>query len=803
MNFIKKFHKLFKLFIKGIISLNKKGIKETVNKISFYLYKRKIARRYLTLSEIKNLSYESEYQKNIDFSKYKSNIKAIAFYLPQFHTIPENDKWWGKDFTEWTNTSKTTPRFTGHYQPREPHDDFGYYDLTDVEIIKKQAVLAKQHGIYGFCFYLYWFSGKRLLEKPLDLFLEHPEININFCLCWANENWTRTWDGYNKKILIKQDYTEDDPYKFIDDIKKYIIDKRYIRINGEPIILVYNPGKIPNIKNVFNIWKEYAINSGIGKIKIFICRTFEHTAKSLDIIENVDGEVEFPPHGLTIYNEKRIKGITGSVFDYREIVNKVVSQLNKKDNDNYSLPLYRTPMLGWDNSARRASGWTVYAGYSLKFLYIWVKSIINEAKWKYNDESSFIFINAWNEWAEGAYLEPDKQYGYANINTFSQAIFGFPFINELSLKKKKNIIFVINDAVSDEEQILSINIIKQLKELFEYNIYTIIKNTGEMFDDYIFYSTDILILEGRNKEEIKSWILNTNADTAICNNVLVGDILLLLSEYKIKCISLIYEMEKTIREYKCEDKFKIIINNASKIIFPSNYVRKSNESIMQIPDEKTVIYPQGLYAKNHYLNKRNEMRTYIRSKFKIPQNSKIVMSAGIGCYRKGIDLFIKCMLKVCKKCNNVYFIWVGQIEKYMDMKLNSILNGNGINNNFINIGYEKDVMPYYAAADIFLLTSREDPFPSAVMEAMFSYLPVIAFENGGGYVEIVNNNSGGLVPMENVESMSEFTMRLLYDDNLRFKMGNYAHNLINEKYNFTTYIYFLIELLDMVTIKSA
>jgi len=792
-----KLHKVFQLFVKGLISIKRKGMKETVKRITFYFYKRKQSRRKLSLSEIKSLSYESEYQENIDFSKYKPKVKAIAFYLPQFHTIPENDKWWGKGFTEWTNTSKATSKFMGHYQPREPHNDFGYYDLTDIEIIKKQALLAKQHGIYGFCFYLYWFSGKRLLEKPLDLFLEHPEIDINFCLCWANENWTRTWDGFNKKVLIKQNYSNEDSYKFINDIKKYIIDKRYIKIDGEPIIIVYNPSRIPNVNNVINIWKEHAINSGIGKIRILICRTFGHTAKSLNIISNVDGEIEFPPHGIPINYEKKIKRSTGSVFDYREIVNNVIVQLNKKNNDkdNSSLPLYRTPMLGWDNTARRASGWTVYAGYSLKFLYIWVKSIIKEAKLKYNEEFSFIFINAWNEWAEGTYLEPDKKYGYANINTVSRAVYGFPFNGELSLKKKNNVIFAIHDAFPAGAQILSINIIKQLKEVFNYNIYTILKNTGEMIDEFIIHSTDILIIEGKNKKEIKAWIENTNADIAICNTVLAGDILLQLSEYKITCISLINEMEKIIREYKCEDKINMIIKNASKIVFPSEYVRKSNEAIMQIPVNKTVIFPQGLYIKNPYLEKREEMRSYIRSKFHIPQNSKIVMSAGNGYYRKGIDLFVKCMLNVCKKYNNVYFIWVGQIEGYMEITLNNILKGNKLNNNFINTGWEKDAMQYYAAADIFLLTSREDPFPSVVMEAMYAYLPVIAFENGGGYVEIVGKNTGGLVPMENVESMSEFTIQLLNDDDLRWKTGNYAHNLINEKYNFTAYVYFLLEIL--------
>ena len=166
--------------------------------------------------------YNSKYEKNIDFSKYKTDIKTLTFYLPQFHTIKENDEWWGEGFTEWTNTKKSLPRFEGHYQPRTPHKDIGYYTLDNKETIKKQVELAKMHGIYGFCFYYYWFSGKRLLEKPVDIFLDNKDIDFPFCLCWANENWTKTWDGLNNDILIGQKYSKSDYKKFIVDIKKYI-----------------------------------------------------------------------------------------------------------------------------------------------------------------------------------------------------------------------------------------------------------------------------------------------------------------------------------------------------------------------------------------------------------------------------------------------------------------------------------------------------------------------------------------------------------------------------------------------------
>ena len=211
------------------------------------------------------------YEKNIDYSNLTTDIKTIALYLPQFHCIKENNKWWGKGFTEWSNVRKSKPLFKGHYQPRIPGDELnylGYYELTNLEVIKKQIHLAKSHGIYGFGIYYYWFSGKRLLETPLNIFLNNKDIDFKFLLIWANENWTRRWNGLNKKILIKQEYRDIDPINFINDIKTYIIDKRYIKINGKPIIGLYEPKSLPYLDKTISKWREVSEKIGLGEIFI-------------------------------------------------------------------------------------------------------------------------------------------------------------------------------------------------------------------------------------------------------------------------------------------------------------------------------------------------------------------------------------------------------------------------------------------------------------------------------------------------------------------------------------------------------
>lgn len=374
--------------------------------------------------------FEAEYQSNEIYDVSKVDVKALAFYLPQYHAFKENNDWWGNGFTEWTNTRRChKQRFRYHYQPRTPHRDIGYYDLSDFKVMEKQINLAKEHGIYGFCFYYYWFSGKRLMEMPVDQFLEHQEVDFPFCLCWANENWTRAWDGQKKDILMEQKYSESDPELFIHDIHKYIADKRYIRINGKPLIIVYNPGEIPNCGHVFEKWREYAQKEGIGDIIIWACATANNNVEKLGLGKYVDAEVEFPPHNMWkpefAIRDIDLNGKEANIFDYRKLVEYQAEKLSAEDS--YCVPIHHACTLGWDNSARRANNWFTLYGFTLRYYYKWLKSVIQNARSNFPEEERFIFINAWNEWAEGTYLEPDEKYGYAYINTTTKALCDIPY----------------------------------------------------------------------------------------------------------------------------------------------------------------------------------------------------------------------------------------------------------------------------------------------------------------------------------------------------------------------------------------
>ncbi len=371
-------------------------------------------------------SYEEgcDYEDDCDFGNINTDIKPIAFYLPQFHEIPENNEWWGEGFTEWTNTRKAKPMMEGHYQPRIPHDDIGHYDLSDWRVLRQQAEMAKKHGIHGFCFYHYWFAGKRLLEKPVDMLLEHPEIDLPFCLCWANENWTRRWDGLETDILMEQHYSPEDDVAFIDDLKKYLEDERYIRIDGKPVILIYRPGLLPDTKGSADRWRERLRANGIGEVYL-IC-TFGAFADTTPPSEyGFDAGYEFPPN-VHMPHQKYFRSIEegrfkGNLCQYGQFVSDLLHR-REEISKSANFEMFYSVMLGWDNTARRASGGTVFNGYSSRIYREWLDKTIALTRESHEDDRRFLFINAWNEWAEGTYLEPDKQFGYRSLNETSRAL---------------------------------------------------------------------------------------------------------------------------------------------------------------------------------------------------------------------------------------------------------------------------------------------------------------------------------------------------------------------------------------------
>lgn len=430
----------------------------------------------MELSKDKPSSTISDFENETDtasdtktkFTDYKKNpslstkLKTIAFYLPQFHPFEENDKWWGKGFTEWSNVTKAKPNFKGHYQPHLPIH-YGFYDLRIPEIMHEQAKLARNYGIHGFNFYYYWFGGKVLMHRPFDILLKYKDIDINFCITWANENWTRAWDASENEILIAQKHSKEDSKEFIRSLFKYFKDDRYIYVDNKPLLIIYRCDIIPNIKETTLIWREEAKKEGFEDLYLVCAQTYG--------IKNpkdygFDAAMEFPPHN-TLNSEYIIKkDITnskfeGNIFDYNQVVD---NQYSKEKDLDYKR--FECVMLSWDNTARRQDNANIFANFSLEKYKEWV---LNTAFNTYENEElkdneKFIFINAWNEWAEGTHLEPDREYGYGYLQSTYDVLKNFEeknlsYINPLlKPKKSKNaLIFHIyeQDKWEDIENILN------------------------------------------------------------------------------------------------------------------------------------------------------------------------------------------------------------------------------------------------------------------------------------------------------------------------------------------------------------
>lgn len=375
------------------------------------------------------------------FKEITKKVKrAIAIYLPQFHAIPENDMWWGKGFTEWRNVVTGKALCKGHYQPHIPAD-LGFYDLRNSTVFHEQIELAKAAGIFGFMFYEYWFGGKRMLELPIENYMADKTISFPYFLCWANENWTRRWDGQDKEVLLEQSYCESDyEMHFKEVYARHFKSGKYITVDGKPVLAIYKPGLIPDIEIMISLWRKMTRELGFPDLYLIGCEANGICEK----YHGFDATYEFQPNWRVagsiiqqslqsknslvrrIYNrfqqlliinwERKDKG-SNFFIDYSTYIKHVLS-----DTVTSEFKRYPCVMPGWDNSPRRKNGGAIVFLNSSPALYeAWLMRIAQGFR-PHSKEENFIFINAWNEWAEGAHLEPCLFWGHAYLDATNTAL---------------------------------------------------------------------------------------------------------------------------------------------------------------------------------------------------------------------------------------------------------------------------------------------------------------------------------------------------------------------------------------------
>jgi hypothetical protein len=391
--------------------------------------------------------------------KSETNVRLIAFYLPQFHPIPENDEWWGKGFTEWTNVAKAKPLFRGHYQPHIPAD-LGFYDLRLPEVREAQAAMAREYGIEGFCYWHYWFAGERLLERPFDEMLKSGKPDFPFCLGWANDSWNGLWSGGDtKRILKEQTYPgEEDHKKHFEMLLPAFNDSRYLRIDGKPLFVIYKPLNIPNCRGVLDYWRNLAEKAGLAGLHFVATLNnnelgWDARAQGFDavtvwpLVKIIRGRqylwkarvkqflMRMPMKWLEWRVERLWPG-RDNIYDYKKILPQLTCETNV---DSIFYPML---IPNWDTTPRYGHDAVVLHNSDPESFRVHVRAVLNQVIERQPDRQ-IIFVKSWNEWAEGNHLEPDLRFGHGYLRVIKEELASarnraFSSLHSLTLSDEAN-----------------------------------------------------------------------------------------------------------------------------------------------------------------------------------------------------------------------------------------------------------------------------------------------------------------------------------------------------------------------------
>jgi glycosyltransferase involved in cell wall biosynthesis len=723
---------------------------------------------------------------------FQRQAKLICFYLPQFHPIPENDAWWGEGFTEWTNVRPAQPQFEGHYQPRIP-GELGYYSLLDPAVQRRQIELARLYGIEGFCFYFYWFGGKRLLETPTENYLNNPELDLPFCLCWANENWSRRWDGLDSEVLMAQNHSAEDDLAFISYIAKYLRDPRYIRIDSKPLLLVYRPSLLPDMRATTARWRTWCRENGVGEIYLAYTQSFE-TVDPRDY--DFDAAIEFPPNNSAPPNiTDSIKPITedfsGIVYDWRVFPER---------SENYTpakYTLFRSVCPAWDNTARRKNRGAIFHHNTPQLYQRWLTNAIDDTcRHRANPDERIIFINAWNEWAEGAYLEPDARFGYAYLQVTRNAL--APPAHESG--NPRRLVLVTHDAYPHGAQLLTLNMARVLHEQFGFHVDLVCLGDGPLKPDFARHAQlhDLAGIDPRGPEAmaLAKRLFAEGQRHALVNTTVSGFFLQTLARSGLRCVALVHELRGVLDQMGLHDQAHAIALHAFKAVFPANEVADSFLAAAPMDPDKIIVRPQGLYKRRNSLRYTADDRSRLRERLSLPPEAKVVLGVGYADHRKGVDLFVRAGLLAARQQPDVYWVWIGHWERNMQAVVSALLaKAPEVAGRFVFPGLQEDTDVFYGGADVFALTSREDPFPSVVLESLDAGVPVVAFEGSGGCLPMIKDGCGLTAPYEDVDAFAAAVNRLLQDNELRSSSGEQGRARVARDFSFRHYLFDLLDLL--------
>jgi glycosyltransferase involved in cell wall biosynthesis len=712
--------------------------------------------------------------------------KLLAYYLPQFHRVAENDAWWGKGFTDWTNLLRASPRFVGHQQPRVPRD-LGFYSLDNPDVLRRQVEMAKAAGLEGFVFYTYWFNGRRLLEKPLEQFLGDKSLDFSFCAMWANENWTRRWDGMEHEVLIAQEYLESDDPVLVANFARLFADARYIRIDNRPLLMIYRTALIPGARARIAKWRRMFRDTHGEEPLIIMAQSLGEDYDPRPY--GLDGAIEFPPHKISQETKRIEDGLevldpdfAATVHDYADFA-KTSLALPPPD-----YPLIKAIVPGWDNDPRREGKGLVLHGATPALYQSWLEKLVD-----YSAEHEFygeriICVNAWNEWAEGAYLEPDLYSGAAYLNATARAV-----CDSGTAEFDGGILLVGHDAAAHGAQLLLLNIARRLRRQWGLRVHVILLGAGPLLDQY-YQTADVNVVS--DKTVIGNLFDKYRAlgvRRAIVNSAAAARVVPWAEERGIEVTMLVHEMPQLLREYNLEIQARLGAQAAQRVVFSSAYLRDRFAQATELDGLNAVVLAQGNYQQVSF---DAAARARIRRGLGVSEKQFLVLGAGFAHIRKGFDLFLQLARKFASKRKDVHFVWVGDVEFMMQTYLGPEMAAAAAQGCFTHVPFTAAVADYFSAADVLALASREDPLPTVVMEALSAGVPCVAFDESGGIPELLRaENAGIVVPPADVEAFAAAIASLL-DHRQLAKQRPQLMAMAARKFDFDDYVGRLLQLVE-------
>ena len=600
--------------------------------------------------------------------------------------------------------------------------------------------------------------------------------------------WSRWGDAHHA-----QEYSAEDDISFIQHVAQYMRDPRYLRIDARPVLLVHRPSCLPDARATAARWREWTRQNGLGDLYLIYSQSFDKTDPA---DYGFDAATEFPPNlsdppVMTDQIQRVNPDFSGIAYDWRILVER---------SRHYSTPdykLFRGVCPSWDNVSRCPDRGTVFIHSSPEAYREWLQNAVAETRGRLLGAERLVFINAWNGWAEGAHIEPDSRYGYAWLQATRDALMPAAIEEGDTLAR---IVVVTHDAYPHGAQFIALNIARELVGSLGCKVEIVCLGDGPLTAEFAKYGRvhSLAGLDPRGPEASKlaADLFERGFQQALVNTTVCGHFLATLKQSGTRCVALVHELRGIILSYSLRAQAQTLAEHADYVVFPAAEVQHSFREFASISPDKIIVQPQGLFKPNPYRKGRFSLaRRRLRRLLGVPEDARLILGVGYADHRKGVDYFAEIAAKVIGKDPQAHFVWVGALESAAERDVAAVTTGNpGILDHMHFVGHQDDTALYSAGADVFALTSREDPFPSVVLEAIDAGLPIIAFLGSGGSNELVEEGLGANVPMGDCSAFAEVILELGADSTARENITRRGRTLIAERFSFRQYVFELLKL---------